>query len=458
MGRSSFSMLFYRSKYITSRPVCKNKFAAFTQAGGCGILHSLNFAYIPETESFMLNRLKAILADFFQQADLVLLGLCCTASIYGLVLIFSATNFMSEDRYRYIIVQGAAMLIGIVAYIAMSMVDLEILMKRWKWILAFNILMFLLLIPFGVSDNTGNTGWLRFFGIGIQPSEIAKVAIVLYFADSISKKKDKMHTFRYGILPYALLLMLVGGLVLLEPHLSGAILIMGAGAVIMLVGGINWAWVGGALGAAAAMMYFVLFVIGYNASRITYWLYPWEDAPGSGYQLSQSLLSIGSGGLLGVGLGKSRQKFLYLPEPENDFIFAIVCEELGFIGALVVILLFALLIWRGFTIVIKARDRFGAMLVTGFIAQVGVQAILNMAVVTNTIPSTGISLPFFSYGGTALAILLGEMGIVLSVSRQTTVEKEEHPYESSVCLRRYRRSYQSCTGGGHRAAPPGAGL
>ena len=158
--------------------------------------------------------------------------------------------------------------------------------------------------------------------------------------------------------------------------------------------------------------------------RITIWKNPASDPLGTGYQILQSLYAIGSGGLMGSGIGNSRQKYLFLPEPQNDYVFSVVCEELGFMGALVVIVLFALLIWRGFTIVIKARDRFGAMLVTGFIAQVGVQAILNMAVVTNTIPSTGISLPFFSYGGTALAILLGEMGIVLSVSRQTTVEKE----------------------------------
>ena len=167
-------------------------------------------------------------------------------------------------------------------------------------------------------------------------------------------------------------------------------------------------------------------ILHYGENRINTWRDPFnaEWYRGDGWQIAQCLIAIGSGGLMGSGIGNSRQKYLFLPEPQNDYVFSVVCEELGFMGALVVIVLFALLIWRGFTIVIKARDRFGAMLVTGFIAQVGVQAILNMAVVTNTIPSTGISLPFFSYGGTALAILLGEMGIVLSVSRQTTVEKE----------------------------------
>ena len=227
-----------------------------------------------------------------------------------------------------------------------------------------------------------------------------------------------MHTFRYGILPYVFLLVLMGGLVGLEPHLSGAILIMGVGAILMLVGGINWGWVIGAVGAAVGMVYVVLFVIGYNTSRITYWLNPWEDAQGAGYQLSQSLISIGSGGLLGVGLGKGRQKFLYLPEEHNDFIFAIVCEELGLIGATIIMLLFAALILRGYWIALHARDRFGSLLAVGVTSLIAMQTFLNIGVVTGLLPTTGISLPFFSYGGTALSLQLAEMGIVLSVSRQ----------------------------------------
>ena len=193
---------------------------------------------------------------------------------------------------------------------------------------------------------------------------------------------------------------------------------MGVGAALMLVGGINWAWVIGAVGAAGAAMYLVLFVIGYNTSRITYWLNPWADAQGAGWQLSQSLITIGSGGLWGVGLGKSRQKFLYLPEEHNDFIFAIICEELGLIGASIIMLLFAALILRGYWIALHARDRFGSLLVVGITTLVAMQTFLNIGVVTGLLPTTGISLPFFSYGGTALSIQLAEMGIVLSVSRQ----------------------------------------
>ena len=291
-----------------------------------------------------------------------------------------------------------------------------------KFLLYLSIILLVLVIipgnPLAVTRNNA-TRWL---GIGdlftFQPSEIAKVAVVIYFSDSISKKKDQMRSFRYGILPYAIWLVVLGGLVGLEPHLSGAILIMGVGAALMLVGGINWAWVIGAVGAAGAAMYLVLFVIGYNTSRITYWLNPWADAQGAGWQLSQSLITIGSGGLWGVGLGKSRQKFLYLPEEHNDFIFAIICEELGLIGASIIMLLFAALILRGYWIALHARDRFGSLLVVGITTLVAMQTFLNIGVVTGLLPTTGISLPFFSYGGTALSIQLAEMGIVLSVSRQ----------------------------------------
>jgi len=228
-----------------------------------------------------------------------------------------------------------------------------------------------------------------------------------------------MRTTRYGIAPYLLILGIFSILMLLEPHLSGTVLIVGVGAVLMLVGGIRWFWVaiaGVGVGGVAALM--MSGIITYGQSRIAMWKDPFIDPRGDGYQLSQSLISIGSGGLLGVGLGKSRQKFLYLPEEHNDFIFAIICEELGLIGATIIMLLFAALILRGYWIALHARDRFGSLLVVGVTTLIAMQTFLNIGVVTGLLPTTGISLPFFSYGGTALLIQLAEMGIVLSVSRQ----------------------------------------
>ena len=232
-----------------------------------------------------------------------------------------------------------------------------------------------------------------------------------------------MEDFRQGVVPYMVILGVFALLMLLEPHLSGTILIVGIGVMMMVVGGIKSWLVGLGFGGvgAVALLYVQLVkagIISYGAGRILMWENPWEDAQGDGYQMVQSLISIGSGGLWGVGLGKSRQKFLFLPEEHNDFIFAIVCEELGLIGACIIILIFVLLILRGFWIALQARDRFGSLLVVGVMTQIALQTFLNMAVVTGLLPATGISLPFFSYGGTALALQLFEMGIVLSVSRQ----------------------------------------
>ena len=345
----------------------------------------------------------------------------------GLVMLLSASfpsaynDTDGANPLYYFSRQAVFAVMGVAAMIFIGRINYQRFRALGKPLLYLSvILLALVLIPgVGITRNFA-TRWLGIPGTSLQfqPSEIAKVAVVIYFADSISKKKDQMRSFRYGIVPYALILMVLAGLVLPEPHLSGAILILGAGAAMMLVGGISWAWVGGAIGAAAGLLYLVLFVIGYNASRVTYWLNPWADPLGEGYQLSQSLIAIGSGGLLGVGLGKSQQKFMYLPEEHNDFIFAIVCEELGLIGAAIIMALFAALILRGFWIALHARDRFGSLLVVGIITLLGVQTFLNISVVTGLLPTTGISLPFFSYGGTALSIQLAEMGIVLSVSRQ----------------------------------------
>jgi cell division protein FtsW len=222
-----------------------------------------------------------------------------------------------------------------------------------------------------------------------------------------------------------LLLGIVCILVVSEPHLSATVLIFLLGIVLLIVAGLQARWIVAGAGLGVGGLLFLIFsgAISYGSDRIAYWLDPWADPSGKGYQTIQSLLAIGSGGILGRGIGQSRQKYLWVPEPHNDFIFSIVCEELGLIGAMVIILLFCALIWRGFTIAARAQDRFGTFLAIGLTFQVGLQAILNILVVTNTIPNTGISLPFFSYGGTALVILLCEMGVVLSVSRSSSVEK-----------------------------------
>ena len=227
------------------------------------------------------------------------------------------------------------------------------------------------------------------------------------------------------LVPYGAILLIIALLMIKEPHMSGTILILAGGASILFAAGINLYWFILGLGGGGAVLALIISKTDYMASRVALWKDPWIDARGKGYQTIQSLYAIGSGGLLGLGLGKSRQKFLYLPEPENDFIFSIVAEEMGYIGAAIVLILFALLIIRGYWLAIHARDRFGALLVVGITTLLAVQVFLNIAVVTNLIPVTGISLPFFSYGGTALVIQLVEMGVILSVSRQIPAPKAE---------------------------------
>ena len=361
--------------------------------------------------------------------DLPFLLLTLLLTIMGLVMLFSASfpsaNYESGDPAYYLKRQGLFALLGLAAMLAMARIDYHRLRGMTKILMYVSVfLLALVLVPgVGITQN-GATRWLGKAGVlTFQPSEIAKLAIIVYFADSISKKKNLMENFKYGVRPYILILGFFAGLMLLEPHLSGTILIVGTGIVLMIVGGLDKRWIiGGISGVAAVGLIYVKLVeagiISYGADRIRMWKDPWIDALDEGYQMCQSLIAIGSGGLTGVGLGKGRQKFLYLPEEHNDFIFAVVCEELGLIGATLVMLVFALLILRGFWVALQARDRFGALLVVGVMTQISLQTFLNIAVVSGLVPATGISLPFFSYGGTALALQLFEMGIVLSVSRQ----------------------------------------
>ena len=345
----------------------------------------------------------------------------------GLVMLLSASfpsayyETKNNDPMYYFTRQGIFAIMGVAAMFLISKINYQRFRAFAKPLLFFAIILLALVLVPGVGQTRNNA--TRWIGVGelftFQPSEIAKLAVVLYFSDSISKKKDKMRTTRYGILPYLFIMGVLAVLMMLEPHLSGTVLILGTGAALMLVGGIRWAWVGAAVGFVGGVAALMLTgVIKYGQSRIAMWQNPFIDPRGEGYQLSQSLISIGSGGLLGVGLGKSRQKFLYLPEEHNDFIFAIICEELGLIGATIIMLLFAALILRGYWIALHTRDRFGCLLVVGITTLIAMQVFLNIGVVTGLLPTTGISLPFFSYGGTALSIQLAEMGIVLSVSRQ----------------------------------------
>lgn len=275
----------------------------------------------------------------------------------------------------------------------------------------------LLAVPFIGTKVNGARRWIDLGFTTFQPSEIAKVAVIMYFAALICKYKGKMKTFRYGIVPFGGILLLIIGLLVLEPHFSASIIIIAIGAVMLFLGGARLFWFIGALAVVGGGLAVVMTFFPYASDRINAWRDPFSYMQSDGYQIVQSLYSIGSGGLLGLGLGQSRQKFLYLPEEHNDFIFSVVCEELGFIGAIAILVLFAMLIVRGYWLAMHMRDRYSALVTAGITTLLALQVFLNVAVVTNLLPSTGISLPFFSYGGTALLIQLAEMGVILSASR-----------------------------------------
>lgn len=282
-------------------------------------------------------------------------------------------------------------------------------------------LVLLALVPLAGVEANGARRWIGIGSLTIQPSELAKLAVILSFSHMICRRRGKMKSFRHGILPFAAILLVIVGLLVLEPHFSASIIIIAIGGVMIFAGGARLGWFAGAAALAGGALAVLLTLFPYASTRITTWRDPFSSTSDEGYQIVQSLYTIGSGGLSGLGLGKGRQKYLYLPEEHNDFIFSVVCEELGFIGAVTILVLFALLILRGYRIAMNAPDRYGFLVCTGITTLLALQVILNVAVVTNLVPCTGISLPFFSYGGTALLIQMAEMGIILSVSRDIPV-------------------------------------
>ena len=369
-----------------------------------------------------MKKAKSIWVD--EPQDLSFALLVCLLLVVGLIMLLSASfpsAYHETGDYAYFFKRQLVFAgIGVALMFVMSKLDYHLLRAAALPLMALSfILIAVVLIPgIGVVRNNARR-WLYFGPVSVQPSELAKLAIIVYFSASISVKKDFMKTFRRGIFPYTVVLLIYGVLVGMEPHLSGAILVVGVGAVLMFVGGIRWRYI--IVGAVFISVFVWLMLTGkvsYGQSRIAMWHDPFIDSRGEGYQLSQSIITIGSGGLFGVGLGCSRQKFMYLPEEHNDFIFSIVCEELGFFGAGLILLLFASIIIRGYVLALNAPDRFGRLLIIGVITLFAMQTFLNIAVVSGLVPTTGISLPLFSYGGSALLVQLFEMGIVLSVSRQ----------------------------------------
>ena len=388
--------------------------------------------------------------------DLPFLALVLLLAAVGLIMVLSASYISAMynldpaintegDPLYYFKRQFVFAVMGVAAMFVISKIDYQ----HFRWMSIFVlaasvVLMLLVFTPLGRSGG-GARRWVNILGIRFQPSEIAKIGVILYFSARLSKRNSQLGppkkwsrrtlTGRWGekldrigfleLVPYGVCLVVVLGVIALQKHMSAMILVIVAAASVLFVSGIRlyWSFAGGGL--AAAALWFIITQTDYMKARIEIWQDPLSDLQNGGYQPWQARIAIGSGGLLGAGLGNSRQKYLFLPEEHNDYIFAVVCEEMGMVGACVIIALFSLLIIRGYWLAIHARDRFGTLLVVGITTLTGMQVFFNIGVVTGVLPPTGISLPFFSYGGTALMIQLAEMGMVLSVSRQIAAPKAE---------------------------------
>lgn len=354
--------------------------------------------------------------------DFTILFVTLVLTAMGVIMVYSASFYeqgLAGDSAYYFRRQLGWAGVGLVLMLFASRIDYKVYAKKPVPLL-FLCLGFALLIGvllFGSQINNTKR-WFIIAGVSVQPAEIAKLCLILFMAASLAKNKD-IKNFWFGTLPYLIIAAAYAGLIILQPNFSTTVTIMVIAVALLIAAGakffplVGLGLLGG--GAAATML---IRSASYRMERINTFLDPFADPSGSGYQVIQSLYSLGSGGLFGLGLGQSRQKFLYLPYSEADFIFAIVGEELGFIGAIFIIILFAILCWRGLRIAMMVPDRFGSLLATGIVSIIAIQAIVNIAVVTGAIPATGLPLPFISSGGSSLAIFMTSIGILLNISKQ----------------------------------------
>lgn len=378
------------------------------------------------------SKLKSFKDTYFLTGsiDIPFLGLTIALLTIGLIMLFSASYpyayYYKDSSYYYFIRQIVFAVAGLVAMLLMSKINYKILKAIYKPVFVVTIAL-LVIVLFHHTNVQNFKRWIPLGPVSIQPSDLAKFTIILTLAVYISKYYKKMKTMKYGILIPVGIIAIFCGLIYLEHHLSCTILMFFIGACLMFAGGSDWKLFAFGLAVIVLLGFLVVsfptLIENYAGKRIVAWLDKDYDPLNGRWQTNNSLYAIGSGGFFGVGLGNSKQKYLYVSEPQNDFIFSIVCEELGFLGAAIIIALFAALVIRGLIIASRCKDKFGSFLIIGVVAQIGLQVVLNILVVTDTLPNTGFALPFFSYGGTAIFMLLFEIGVVLSVSRKTNQQK-----------------------------------
>ena len=349
----------------------------------------------------------------------------------GTTFVFSSSyiyaKYKFDDSYFFIRKQIGWVAVALIGMIGVTRFGDYLLLKKLALpIFGISYALLWAVFFFG-ADANGAKRWIYLGPISVQPSEIVKFSVILLISSYIvwleGKGRDTIRSFRYGVMPFGILVVMIGLPLYLQPHLSAMIIIFALIFILMYLGGVRTGVLGGLLGSGGFLMLVLILFTSHGQSRINAWLHPELDPLGDGWQPLQSLYAIGSGGLWGVGLGQSKQKHLYLPEPQNDYIFAVICEEMGFLFAVAVIILFVLLIWRGIHIAKNAPSKFSSLLVMGIAIQIGLQVFFNIGVVTGALPSTGVALPFFSYGGSSLVIFMAEMGVILNVSRYSYTEK-----------------------------------
>ncbi|CDX03028.1 stage V sporulation protein E [Desulfitobacterium hafniense DP7] len=359
-----------------------------------------------------------------RRPDLVLLGAILALLTIGIVMVYSSSAVkgyvMYDDPYHFLKMEVMWVVAGLVAMILAMTLDLD-LMRRWAkpaLIIAIVLLIMVKIPGIGRRVN-GADRWIGLGPLSIQPSEVIKLAMVLVMANILAIDPHKIRSFRHGLLPVLGLLGLVAGLIMLQPDLGTTLVIAGVTFFMLIAAGARASHIIGLGGAGVGLVVAAIIAEPYRMNRIFAFLDPWVDPSGKGYQTIQALLALGPGGLFGLGLGQSKQKFLYLPENHTDFIFAMIGEELGFVGATLVILLFFLFAWRGFRVAMGAPDAFTGFLAVGLTGMVCIQAMINMGVVSGVLPVTGITLPFLSYGGTSLVFTMLGVGVLLNISRES---------------------------------------
>lgn len=369
------------------------------------------------------KKLKMRLGDFTLVVMVLLLA------IFGVIMVFSASYYWSIDKhgtpYYFLIRAGFWVVSGFFIMLFFAMLDYHKLGGKFAiaMLIVATIALALVPTPLGLNIN-GASRWIRLGPITIMPGELAKFAVIIFVSWYFSERPERIKSFVRGVLPMIFLCGFFGGLIMLQPNLSTAVTVVGIIVAIMFIAGLNFLYLGG-LGGLSVFALIVLIISdteGYRWKRYASFLDPFKDPKGDGWQVVNSLLALGSGGIFGLGLGKSVQKNLYLPEPQNDFILAIIGEELGYVAIWLLLLIYIVIIWRGIKIAMLAKDRFGMLLASGVTAMIGMQVIFNVAVVTATMPPTGVTLPFISYGGNAMWMFMASTGILLNISRQQVVE------------------------------------